>query len=320
MCWGLCNLALLHGRIPFANHWLYWQPYISMFNANNPSGVVLSEPKYLSVLIACVVIGFLSALKKTGVAVWLGQKTCGKIGFQLAPPLHVSFSGWKLITETCTPFAWFLILLKSLEYYGPQLEKLMKDMILMSAVANLSREIEESADAHTRLSDHHDTAIWEKTALRYKLKLKSGEDASAGSGDDGEIDDFDDLSSQATEHEEEVEYDSSNITGSKVELLSATITSRPSIRKSPSPSGSPGNRSSGKLKIYRLLDSWEEPNNIADEQHVSGKYKSMNFQYMQRLHNLKACFFFFFCCFCQNRPAVSIQDVLQFRRIMSHVS
>jgi len=74
MCWGLCNLALLHGRIPFANHWLYWQPYISMFNANNPSGGVLSEPKYLSVLIACIVIGFFISFEENWGGCVVGAK------------------------------------------------------------------------------------------------------------------------------------------------------------------------------------------------------------------------------------------------------
>jgi hypothetical protein len=79
MCWCFCNLLLLRGSNSFVQHWLYWQPSIDMFNANNPSGDFLSNVTYRSVLIAGVVVGFLTALKKTAVAVWLGQKTCGEL-------------------------------------------------------------------------------------------------------------------------------------------------------------------------------------------------------------------------------------------------
>jgi hypothetical protein len=57
---------------------LFWQPYVDMFNASNPSGNFLANGTYRAVLIAGLVFGFLTALKKTAVAVWLGQKTCGK--------------------------------------------------------------------------------------------------------------------------------------------------------------------------------------------------------------------------------------------------
>jgi len=78
MCWCFCNLLLLRGSNQFVQHWLFWQPYVDMFNASNPSGNFLANGTYRAVLIAGLVVGFLTALKKTAVAVWLGQKTCGK--------------------------------------------------------------------------------------------------------------------------------------------------------------------------------------------------------------------------------------------------
>jgi hypothetical protein len=126
-----------------------------------------------------------------------------------------------------------------LEYYGPQLEKLMKDMILMSAVANLSREIEESANAHVKLSEHYDPTIWQKSVMQYKLSSKPSEETSALNEDFNE---FEDEVDEAIKDQESFSTNESN-----------------SRRTVESPRGS-----SSKLKLYRLLDSWEEPNNVED--------------------------------------------------------
>jgi hypothetical protein len=127
----------------------------------------------------------------------------------------------------------------TLEYYGPQLEKLMKDLILMSAVANLSREIEESANAHVKLSEHYDPTIWQKSVMQYKLSSKPAEETSAL---DEDFNEFEDEVDEAIKDQESFSTNESN-----------------SRRTVESPRGS-----SSKLKLYRLLDSWEEPNNVED--------------------------------------------------------
>mmetsp|Transcript_41191 Transcript_41191/g.46020 ORF Transcript_41191/g.46020 Transcript_41191/m.46020 type:complete len:196 (+) Transcript_41191:769-1356(+) len=41
--WGICDLLLLFGKSRFNNHWLYYQPWLEIFNDENPSGNVLSS-------------------------------------------------------------------------------------------------------------------------------------------------------------------------------------------------------------------------------------------------------------------------------------
>lgn len=120
----------------------------------------------------------------------------------------------------------------------------MKDMILLSAVANLSREIEESANAHVKLSEHYDPTIWQKSVMQYKLSSKPSEERNA-------------LNEDFNEFEDEVEAIGDQESFEERSQLSMNESNkRPTIE---SPRGS-----SSKLKIYRLLDSWEEPNNVED--------------------------------------------------------
>lgn len=125
----------------------------------------------------------------------------------------------------------------------------MKDLILMSAIANLSREIEESANAHVKLSEHYDPAIWQKSVMHYKLSMKPAEEVAALNEDLNEFDEEDDVMRDQEGNDRDVQ------------LSLNELDSRPSIE---SPSGNGELQSSSKLKLCRLLDSWEEPNNVED--------------------------------------------------------
>lgn len=107
--WAVWDFGLLYGNNQFANHWLYYQDAVGMFNAENPSGDVTQNNIYFRVLIAAIVLGAAAALKRVWLAMYLGRR--------------------------------------SYEHYGPQLEKIMRKMVLISEVSYLSKEILESANA-----------------------------------------------------------------------------------------------------------------------------------------------------------------------------
>ncbi len=158
----------------------------------------------------------------------------------------------------------------TLEYYGPQLEKLMKDLILLSAIANLSREIEESANAHVKLSEHYDPAIWQKSVMHYKLSVKPAEEGASLNEDLNEFDEEDDVMRDQEGHDRDVQ------------LSLDELDSRPSMEK---PTGNGELQSSSKLKLYRLLDSWEEPNNVEDTKvRKTVEYATINQPFLTKWH------------------------------------
>jgi hypothetical protein len=73
--WAFVDYAMLFGKGKFANHWLFYQEAIDMFNDNNPSGSVLSEDRYRTILIFGLVIGFVVTLKRFLVGLKFGQNT-----------------------------------------------------------------------------------------------------------------------------------------------------------------------------------------------------------------------------------------------------
>jgi hypothetical protein len=76
--WGVFNFSLLYGNSHFTRHWLYYQPWINMFNANNQAATFLSNGINRSVLIVFLVTGVFASLKRTAVSLYLGRRTCGE--------------------------------------------------------------------------------------------------------------------------------------------------------------------------------------------------------------------------------------------------
>ena len=69
------NFALVVGDSPFSNHWLFWQPYIGMFNRQNPPGFVTSSLAFYRICAVAMGVGAAVAVKRMAVGIYLGRKT-----------------------------------------------------------------------------------------------------------------------------------------------------------------------------------------------------------------------------------------------------
>jgi len=76
--WGVLDFAMLFGPGRFAQHWLYYQNAIGLFNAQNPSGHIVEEPIYRIVLTIMVTVSALVAIKRFLVGIYLGRQTFSK--------------------------------------------------------------------------------------------------------------------------------------------------------------------------------------------------------------------------------------------------
>ena len=75
--WALLDLLLLTGRNKFANHWLFFQGAIGLFNDSNPSGDITSNVWNVRILSAALFIAFAVALKRIVVGLYLGSRQYG---------------------------------------------------------------------------------------------------------------------------------------------------------------------------------------------------------------------------------------------------
>ena len=73
--WGIYDFMLLFGKNKFAEHWLFWQAPIGLFNEQNPSGAVPSTSEYQGVLIVAVVVSFIVAVKRFWLGLLQGRRT-----------------------------------------------------------------------------------------------------------------------------------------------------------------------------------------------------------------------------------------------------
>jgi hypothetical protein len=77
--WALLNYLLIYkgrGNDPssmFFDHWLYFTD-IEMFTAENPSGGVVESEKYEEILLAMLIVGVSTSLKRTVLALYLGKR------------------------------------------------------------------------------------------------------------------------------------------------------------------------------------------------------------------------------------------------------
>lgn len=75
--WGMLNFFLIQGIRDsdnvFFSHWLYFTD-IEMFTAENPSGSVVESDIYREVLVAIVVVGVATSLKRTVLALYLSKR------------------------------------------------------------------------------------------------------------------------------------------------------------------------------------------------------------------------------------------------------
>lgn len=77
--WGIYDFLMLAGETDFAEHWLFYQDAIDMFNKENDGGNIVDDDFYRRLLISAIVLGICTSLKRTMVAVNLGQRAIGEL-------------------------------------------------------------------------------------------------------------------------------------------------------------------------------------------------------------------------------------------------
>jgi hypothetical protein len=78
--WAILNFLLIYkgrenndGSGNFSNHWLYFTD-IEMFTAENPSGGVVESDTYEEILVAMLIVGVSTSIKRTVLALYLGKR------------------------------------------------------------------------------------------------------------------------------------------------------------------------------------------------------------------------------------------------------
>jgi hypothetical protein len=104
--WGIYDFILLFGGGQFAEHWLFYQDVVDMFNEKNPSGGVTKSQEYQTLLIVAVVVSFVVSVKRFWLGLVQGKRTYRR--------------------------------------YGEELAKIMKKSLWVGQVASLARDIEDS--------------------------------------------------------------------------------------------------------------------------------------------------------------------------------
>lgn len=87
--WGFLNIVLLTGSGEYANHWLFWQDWIDMCNANNPSGAVPDNKFYKRFLYCMIGFGFATGAKRSILANFMGKRlVCKYKNIDILPTLN----------------------------------------------------------------------------------------------------------------------------------------------------------------------------------------------------------------------------------------
>lgn len=105
--WAIWNFALLHGSGIVSRHWGFRQNRLAIFNDSNPSGNIVSGQVYTDLLISMIVVGCLVVVKRLLASFMLGKKKYGK--------------------------------------YGPEMESIMRKVLLIAEVSLLAEDIEFEA-------------------------------------------------------------------------------------------------------------------------------------------------------------------------------
>lgn len=87
--WTLFNFMMLYGNGRFANHWMFYQEHIDLFNANNPSGAITSDARYRGLNSFVLVSGLAVATKRFLVGLHFGKTTYIKYAERLSAVLRM---------------------------------------------------------------------------------------------------------------------------------------------------------------------------------------------------------------------------------------
>jgi hypothetical protein len=81
--WGVNNFALNSGKNAFAQHWLFWQDALPLFNASNPSGTITTSYVNYAANGIAVALGFVVAVKRLWWGLYLGKRSYREYLFDL---------------------------------------------------------------------------------------------------------------------------------------------------------------------------------------------------------------------------------------------
>ncbi|KAL3902660.1 MAG: hypothetical protein SGILL_010746, partial [Bacillariaceae sp.] len=240
--WGFLDLILLEGRGQFEQHWLYFVPQIGLYDNATVSGddsgsYILNSDIYVRLLLSMLLAGVAFAGKRTWVAMYFGRRT------------FVAFK--------------------------PRLEKLLKEVVLVSEVAALADEAEivETEEEENNLVvemrapqprkvpgglDRSDKikviggVSWRENKSKRARTMSEGElPASPGlivnakKQDDGSDDEEDEDDEDDDDEEDESELNTQK-----------GVTLAPKLKSS---------RLNSRRALLNLLEHWEEPVNRADK-------------------------------------------------------
>jgi len=89
--WSIWNFALNYGKGAFAHHWAFYQDWIDLFNATNPSGSITTNVWYRKCLVIGVSVSLVVTVKRFLVGLHLGRKQFSHFGEQLAKVMNKMF-------------------------------------------------------------------------------------------------------------------------------------------------------------------------------------------------------------------------------------
>lgn len=82
--WSIFDMAILSGPNPFANHWLYFQDFLTIFTDTNPSGNIVDNKWYSDLLRSAVFLSIVVSVKRFLVGLYLSRQTYQFYGQKLA--------------------------------------------------------------------------------------------------------------------------------------------------------------------------------------------------------------------------------------------
>ena len=78
--WGVWDMLLLHGNNDFQQHWLYWSG-LAIYSKANSGSYIIESQVYLRILLAMVIAGLATAIKRTAVTIYFGKRNFGTSSF-----------------------------------------------------------------------------------------------------------------------------------------------------------------------------------------------------------------------------------------------
>ena len=76
--WSIFDILLLLGKSPHAQHWFFYQNFISLMNETNPSGGIPAHAHYKRIIYFAIGLSVAATLKRTFMANFVGQRVVSK--------------------------------------------------------------------------------------------------------------------------------------------------------------------------------------------------------------------------------------------------